>query len=77
MHSVVQQHVSVGSRVRVSDRDGVEEYVIAPEHEVDAVAGRISINSPLGQAILGHQAGKQLVIRTPGGPRQVRVLEVS
>lgn len=32
--------------------------------------------SPMARAILGHRAGELLVLRTPGGTRQVRVLDV-
>ena len=77
MHTNVQISVTVGSRVRLEDPDGVEEYVIVPDHEVDAAAGRISASSPLGQAVLGRQAGERLRVRTPGGLRHVQVLDVS
>ncbi len=76
MHSDVRARVTVGSRVRLGDADEVAEYVIAPEHEGDAAAGRISADSPVGRALLGHQVGEQLQVRTPGGVRRVRVLEV-
>jgi transcription elongation factor GreA len=76
MHTNVQIRATIGSRVRLGDADGVEEYVIAPEREGDPTAGRISADSPLGRAVLGHQAGERLQVRTPGGVRKVQVLEV-
>ncbi len=76
MHTDVQVRVTIGTRVRLGDADGVEEYVIAPEREGDPTAGRISADSPLGRAILGHRAGERLQVRTPGGVRHVNVLEV-
>ncbi len=76
MHTNVQIRATIGSRVRLGDADGVEEYVITPEREGDPTAGRISADSPLGRAVLGHQAGERLQVRTPGGVRNVQVLEV-
>ena len=76
MHSNVQVRVTVGSRVRLGDADGVEEYVIALAPEADPAAGRLSADSPLGRAVLGHHAGERLRVRTPGGVRQVYVLDI-
>jgi len=77
MHLPVPETVTVGSRVLVSDADGVEEYTIAPEEEVDTVAGRISTSCPLGRAVLGHSVGEQILVRTPGGVRRITIAAVT
>jgi len=77
MHLPVPGPVTVGSRVFVSDADGVEEYTIASEEEVDPIAGRISTNSPVGKAVLGRQVGERIAVRTPGGVRVVTIAAVT
>jgi len=69
--------VKVGSLVRVRDRDGEEEYTIVGGEEADAVSRRISIESPLAMALLGHAAGEQVKVRAPGGLRAVRIVRVA
>jgi Transcription elongation factor, GreA/GreB, C-term len=53
-----------------------EEYTIVPRGEAEVERGLISPHSPVGSALLGHRAGEELVVRTPGGPRRLRILEV-
>lgn len=45
--------VRIGSRVRVQDDGGGEEFALVPDDEADARANRVSIDSPLGRALLG------------------------
>jgi len=77
MHGNQPAAVGIGSRILLSDSEGSEEYLLAPEEEVDAAAGRISATSPVGRAVLGHNAGERLSIRTPGGVRTVTIASVS
>jgi transcription elongation factor GreA len=69
--------VKVGSRVRVQFSDGEEEYTIVGGEEADAVSRRISSESPLALALLGHSAGEQVKVRAPGGLRAVTILDVT
>ncbi len=71
-----EQTVRVGSRVRVLDFDGEEEYVIVGHEDADAARGLISMASPLGQALLGRCAGDQVKVRAPGGQRAVTILGI-
>jgi regulator of nucleoside diphosphate kinase len=52
--------------------------LVYPE-EADAAVGRISVLSPLGWSQLGLRAGEEAQFETPGdgGPRRIRVLQVS
>ncbi len=69
--------VRPGSRVAVRDDEGDDEFVLVHPHDADARAGRISLDSPLGRALLGRSAGEQVVVRAPGGVRVVRVIAAS
>ncbi len=68
--------VRIGSLVRVRDRDGEEEFTIVGGEEADAMLMRISMESPLGMALLGRAAGEQVKVRAPGGLRAVRILGI-
>ena len=70
--------VRIGSMVCVLDRDGddEEEYTIVGVEDADVAAKRISTDSPLAMALLGHAAGEQVKVRAPGGMRAVTILRV-
>ncbi|MGC8855591.1 MAG: GreA/GreB family elongation factor, partial [Anaerolineae bacterium] len=38
--------------------------------------GKISNESPIGKAILGHRAGDEVQVETPGGTYKVRIIKV-
>jgi transcription elongation factor GreA len=68
---------AVGASVTVSTEDGDETYVIVGPAEADPLKGRISNESPLGRALLGHRAGDEVEWTSPSGTRQVKVRSVS
>ena len=69
--------VAVGARVTVSTEDGDETYSIVGAAEADPLHGRISNESPLGRALLGHRAGDEVEWSSPSGTSQVKILSVS
>jgi transcription elongation factor GreA len=44
--------------------------------EADPAQGRISIASPVGQAILGRRHGDVVDVEAPGGTRRIEILEI-
>ena len=77
---IIEEHhdgvVQVGSRVRVRNEFGEEEFTIVGPAEVDVSAGRISMESPVGKALLGHRVGEEVSVQTPGGTRPMTILKV-
>jgi transcription elongation factor GreA len=71
--------VGVGASVTVvvDDEDGEESYSIVGAAEADPLRGRISNESPLGRALLGHRAGDEVEWTSPSGTSRVRILSVS
>jgi transcription elongation factor GreA len=59
--------VAVGATVRVRSEDGEETYAIVGAAEADPLGGRISNESPLGRALLGHRAGDEVEWTSPAG----------
>src|SRR4051794_33606467 len=67
---------TVGSRVGVRTREGeVRHYELVGDGEADPSAQRITISSPIGQAIAGRRAGDTIDVETPR--RRVRFELVS
>ena len=70
--------VVFGAHVKLSNENGEEvAYRIVGADEANLSNGTISITSPVARSLLGKEAGDEVVIRTPGGPRTYEVLEVS
>jgi transcription elongation factor GreA len=67
--------VSVGNVVTVVE-DGIgepETYHIVGPHEANPGNGRISNESPFGQALLGAKKGQTVSVETPGGKIRLQV----
>jgi len=48
-------------------------YTIASPHEANLRDGKISIKSPIAQALLGKKAGDVVEVRVPAGTMQLRI----
>lgn len=69
--------VGVGAKVTVGTDEGEETYDIVGPAEADPRMGRISNESPLGRALLGHRAGEEVEWTSPSGTSRVKILAVS
>ncbi len=69
--------VQPGSRVRVRDGDGEDEYTLVRSGKADPSNGRISTESPVGRALLGGRRGDEVRVQTPGGIRALTIVEVA
>jgi transcription elongation factor GreA len=69
--------VEVGAKVTIQeDGSDPEEYVVVGRAEANPREGRISNESPLGRALMGHRAGDTVKVDAPGGAFTVNVLKV-
>jgi len=71
--------VGVGGTVKLADvNDKTKKYVfqIVGSAEADPVNGRISNESPIGKAVLGHKAGDVVEVTTPGGMLKLKVTSI-
>ena len=77
----VQQEgvISVGSLVKVRDIefDEISEYRLVGTVEADPMNNRISNESPVGRALLGHKAGETVNVEVPAGIIKMEILEIS
>lgn len=72
-HSVVE----LGARVTIQEEGyEPETFLIVGPAEANPREGRISDQSPLGKALLGHKAGDTVTVKAPDGEFIVHVLKV-
>ena len=70
--------VFFGAWVRLEDEDGDETlYRVVGPDEFDVAKGYISMDSPVGKALLGKREGDEVRIRRPAGDLNVTIVEVS
>ncbi len=68
--------VQIGGTV-VAETGGKEvAYQIVGSNEADPKAGKISNESPLGQAFLGRRIGEVVVVKTPGGETSYTIVRI-
>ena len=69
------QTVTVGSTVELRNlaSGGETRYTLVWPGQVDAKQGRISVESPVGQALLKHRAGDEVEVDAPSGTLRFRI----
>lgn len=70
--------VRFGARVLIVDENTDVEvsYQIVGHYEANADQGLISLNAPIGKALIGKAVGDSVEVRTPQGLRSYEILEV-
>lgn len=70
--------VIFGATVNLVDEESGEEatYQIVGDDEADIKQGRISVSSPIARALIGKMEGDIAVVRTPGGEKELEIVEV-
>jgi transcription elongation factor GreB len=69
--------VAFGASVRVrGDDDAEHTYTIVGVDEAAPSEGRVSWQSALARALLGHGVGDVVVVRAPGGEREIEIVAI-
>ena len=76
---VSTEEVSIGSWVKLLDVefDQESEYRIVGSTESNPSENRISNESPVGSAIIGHKEGDTVDVQTPNGILKFKILSIS
>lgn len=71
--------VVFGRTVLLYDHQTDEEvrYQLLGPYESEPESGRISVTSPLGQALIGREVGDEINVKTPGGAQEFEILEIN
>ena len=78
LDNIPKDAVGFGSRVHLEDLNTGDEviYELVTPEEVDPRNGKISVNSPIGSALLNKKSGEEVVINLPGGVKEYSVKEL-
>ena len=70
--------VSVGSKVRIRDVNAKQtfEYHIVGSAEANPAENKLSNESPVGKAIMGHKKGDVVEVAAPRGTTKFKILEI-
>lgn len=70
-------NVQVGVWVTVQEEgEEPETYQLVGAKEADPRNRRISNESPIGKALIGHQEGEQVAAETPGGITYLKIIKI-
>ena len=74
---VSRDSVQVGTRVTIQEEgEEPESYQMVGASEADPRNGRISNESPIGQALFGKKVGQIAVAKTPGGEITFKIIKI-
>jgi len=68
--------VQVGSTILVSLGSQKEKFKIVGAEEAHPLEGKISANSPLGKAALNKRSGEVVLVQTPQGKLEYKILKI-
>lgn len=68
--------VSIGSKIIVEKEGQKLEFTIVGSTEAEPANGRISIESPLGEAFVGAKVNQEVEVQLPLGKTVYKVLEI-
>lgn len=70
--------IAVGHTVKLENEKGkTVEYCLVGSVEADPLEGKISDESPTGQALLGKKQGESVTIDTPSGQITYKIVEIT
>ncbi|MCX4357183.1 MAG: transcription elongation factor GreA [Oscillospiraceae bacterium] len=75
---VSTEKVGIGTTVKILDMEMNEEmeFKMVGTKEADISSGKMSDESPIGAAIMGHAVGEQVEVETPSGVIGFKILEI-
>ncbi len=69
--------IHFGAWVSVEDEDGaVQRWQLVGSDEFDIKAGKISVSSPIGGALLGRRVGDEVEVRRPKGDLELTIVDI-
>lgn len=83
-NAVIEQNVCkadrvcVGSVVTIKNNQGKKmKYTLVGATQADPLAGKISVESPVGKAMLDKEKGEEFIVLAPSGKIKMEVLEIA
>jgi transcription elongation factor GreA len=75
---ISNEKVVFGTTVTLADTDTGEakKYTLIGQEEADLKKGKISVQSPVGKALIGHKVGDIVTIKTPAKTVEYEIQEI-
>ncbi len=72
------EKVVFGTTVTLADTESgdTKKYTLVGQEEADLKKGKISVQSPVGRALIGHKAGDVVTIKTPAKTVEYEIQEI-
>lgn len=72
------QMVNLGTYVRIREQKSKDEfeYHIVGSAEADPASFKISNESPVGRALMGHKIGDVVEVEVPGGKLKYKIIDI-
>ncbi len=76
---IAKDQILIGATAQLRDLENDEEfeYMFVSTEEADYASNKISVTSPIGQALMGHKVGDEVQIKVPAGILRYKVLKIS
>jgi transcription elongation factor GreA len=73
------EKISVGSSFILQDLGKMESgtFTLVSTAEVDLERGKISVDSPVGKALVGHREGEEISVELSSGLRRFRIIAIN
>lgn len=68
--------VRLGSRVKLEGHGSTKEFQVVGTVEADPLEGKISDESPIGQALMGKKVGEEVEIKTPAETTTYKLVSI-
>jgi transcription elongation factor GreA len=74
-----KDEILIGATATLQEVTSKDEftYTFVGAEESDPSNGKLSVNSPLGQGLLGHKVGEIATVNLPAGKKQFKILKVN
>jgi transcription elongation factor GreA len=75
---LTNEKVVFGATVTLADTDSGEtkKYTLIGQEEADLKKGKISVQSPVGKALIGHKVGDIVTVKTPAKTVEYEIQEI-
>lgn len=68
--------VKLYSKVKVKNGKGLRRFTLVKPDEIDLSEGKISLESPLGKALINKKESETVVAETPNGSLKYKIIEI-
>ena len=69
--------IQIGSAVEVENEGEKLTFVVVTARDADPLQGKISVESPMGETLMGKKKGETAIVETPDGSTQYKILTIS